>query len=150
MIANRRKCEQDFRFSDQTKRAVRVSNSAPALLSRHIDKCVRTYVLPPREINLDDLTMPLFHATMMNASQQQPGGAIVVVAKCPIPNKSKTRLIPLLGEEGSAKFAQALLSDVLVALSTCVSRLWFAYTETESPPSQTCKSFICSFSFSLI
>lgn len=58
----------------------------------------------------------------MNASQQ-PGGAIVVVAKCPIPNKSKTRLIPLLGEEGSAKFAKALLSDVLVSLSTCVSRL---------------------------
>lgn len=44
---------------------------------------------------------------------------IVVVAKCPIPGKSKTRLQPLLGEEGSSKLAKAMLSDVLLALSEC-------------------------------
>lgn len=54
-------------------------------------------------------------------NEHQPGGAIVVVAKCSIQGKTKTRLIPLLGQEGSARFAQALLSDVLQSLSSCVS-----------------------------
>ena len=54
-------------------------------------------------------------------SNHKPRGAIVVVAKCPIPGKSKTRLNPLLGAEGSAFLAKALLSDVLVTLSECVS-----------------------------
>jgi glycosyltransferase A (GT-A) superfamily protein (DUF2064 family) len=48
-------------------------------------------------------------------------GSIVVVAKCPIPGKSKTRLIPLLGPEGSVVLAKAMLSDVLTTLSECVS-----------------------------
>jgi len=50
---------------------------------------------------------------------------IVVLAKCPIPGKSKTRLIPLLGEEGSAALAQAMLSDVLLTLYHCVSNIRF-------------------------
>lgn len=45
------------------------------------------------------------------------GGAIVVVAKCPRSGHSKTRLTPLLGTEGAAALAQAMLSDVLVSLS---------------------------------
>jgi len=49
------------------------------------------------------------------------GGAVVVVAKCPIAGVSKTRLEPLLGDEGAAQLAQAMLSDVLVSLSECVS-----------------------------
>ena len=49
-------------------------------------------------------------------------GAIVVVAKCPIPGKSKTRLIPLLGEHGSSKLSKAMLSDVLLTLDKCVSK----------------------------
>ncbi len=49
------------------------------------------------------------------------GGAIVVVAKCPLPGSCKTRLIPLLGEEGAASLARAMLSDVLSSLSECVS-----------------------------
>mmetsp|Transcript_29177 Transcript_29177/g.48223 ORF Transcript_29177/g.48223 Transcript_29177/m.48223 type:complete len:292 (-) Transcript_29177:1058-1933(-) len=48
--------------------------------------------------------------------QSSVGGAIVVVAKCPLPGKSKTRLIPMLGEEGSAQLAKAMLSDVLCSL----------------------------------
>ncbi len=40
----------------------------------------------------------------------------MVVAKCPLPGKSKTRLIPLLGEDGSAKLAKAMLSDILLSL----------------------------------
>jgi glycosyltransferase A (GT-A) superfamily protein (DUF2064 family) len=41
---------------------------------------------------------------------------IVVIAKCPIPGMSKTRLIPLLGETHAASFARAMLSDVLQTL----------------------------------
>jgi hypothetical protein len=48
-------------------------------------------------------------------------GSIVLVAKCPIPGKSKTRLIPLLGPEGSVVLAKAMLSDVLTTLTECVS-----------------------------
>jgi glycosyltransferase A (GT-A) superfamily protein (DUF2064 family) len=48
-------------------------------------------------------------------------GAIVVVAKCPIPGKSKTRLIPSLGVPGSAKLAKAMLSDVLTTIDKCPS-----------------------------
>ena len=44
-------------------------------------------------------------------------GCIVVVAKCPLPGTSKTRLAPLLGSEGAASLAKAMLSDVLVSLS---------------------------------
>lgn len=51
------------------------------------------------------------------------GGAIVVFAKCPVAGASKTRLAPLLGPEGSALLAKAMLSDVLVALSECVSTI---------------------------
>lgn len=43
-------------------------------------------------------------------------GIVVVFAKCPLPGKSKTRLIPMLGEEGSSQLAKAMLSDVLCSL----------------------------------
>ena len=49
------------------------------------------------------------------------GGAIVVVAKCPLAGSCKTRLVPLLGEEGAACLARAMLSDVLTSISECVS-----------------------------
>jgi glycosyltransferase A (GT-A) superfamily protein (DUF2064 family) len=48
-------------------------------------------------------------------------GSIVVVAKCPIPGQSKTRLIPLLGQESSVALAQAMLSDVLLSVDKCRS-----------------------------
>jgi glycosyltransferase A (GT-A) superfamily protein (DUF2064 family) len=46
-------------------------------------------------------------------------GTIVVVAKCPIRGKSKTRLIPLLGQDGSVALAKAMLSDVLLSIDKC-------------------------------
>ena len=58
--------------------------------------------------------------TTTNAATQV-NGTIVVVAKCPIPGKSKTRLMPLLGKEGSTKLAKAMLSDVLQTITKCVS-----------------------------
>ena len=52
-------------------------------------------------------------------------GTIVVVAKCPIAGKSKTRLIPLLGEQGSVLLAKSMLSDVLKTIDGCVSDIEF-------------------------
>ncbi|EJK52597.1 hypothetical protein THAOC_28109 [Thalassiosira oceanica] len=46
-------------------------------------------------------------------------GTIVVFAKCPLPGSSKTRLAPLLGDDGAALLAQAMLSDVLSSLTAC-------------------------------
>lgn len=48
-------------------------------------------------------------------------GAIVVFAKVPHPGTSKTRLSPLLGADGAASLAQAMLSDILISLTHCVS-----------------------------
>ena len=39
------------------------------------------------------------------------GGAVVAFAKCPIAGASKTRLAPLLGADGAAALARAMLSD---------------------------------------
>jgi len=49
-----------------------------------------------------------------------PCCAIVVVAKCPRVGTSKSRLQSLLGDVGSCKLAEALLSDTLVSLSKSV------------------------------
>jgi glycosyltransferase A (GT-A) superfamily protein (DUF2064 family) len=65
----------------------------------------------------------------MSRKEELREGAIVVVAKCPIPGKSKTRLIPLLGKEGSTKLSKAMLSDVLLTLEKCVrSRIEYYYS----------------------
>jgi glycosyltransferase A (GT-A) superfamily protein (DUF2064 family) len=49
--------------------------------------------------------------------------SIAIIAKCPSPGKSKTRLIPLLGEEGSVDLAKSMFADILMTLSSCVSVL---------------------------
>lgn len=48
-------------------------------------------------------------------------GSIAVFAKCPIAGQSKTRLSNLLGCEGAAHLARAMLSDVLTTISQSVS-----------------------------
>lgn len=53
--------------------------------------------------------------------QERPISTIVVVAKCPIPGKTKTRLVPLLGETSSAELAKSMLADILLCLCSCVS-----------------------------
>ena len=57
-------------------------------------------------------------------------GSIVVVAKCPSPGVSKTRLMPLLGPEGAATLATAMLADVL----TTVSDATFAVAASKDDP----------------
>jgi glycosyltransferase A (GT-A) superfamily protein (DUF2064 family) len=66
-------------------------------------------------------------------------GSIVVVAKCPLPGQSKTRLIPLLGPQGSAALAKAMLLDVLTTLTACVSCLvqQIKYILFDAPPSSS-------------
>jgi glycosyltransferase A (GT-A) superfamily protein (DUF2064 family) len=54
---------------------------------------------------------------------QEHPGAIVVFAKCPIPGSSKTRLSMLVGDEGSAKVAKAMLSDILLTISKDDTRM---------------------------
>ncbi len=39
--------------------------------------------------------------------------AVAILARAPIPGKTKTRLIPVLGPEGAAEFHRALVSDAL-------------------------------------
>jgi len=48
-------------------------------------------------------------------------GSIIVFAKCPIAGSSKTRLTSLLGDEGAALLAKAMLSDILKSISEDVS-----------------------------
>lgn len=43
-----------------------------------------------------------------------------VFAKCPVPGRSKTRIAPLLGEDEAALLATAMLSDIIVSLTSCV------------------------------
>mmetsp|Transcript_12666 Transcript_12666/g.34949 ORF Transcript_12666/g.34949 Transcript_12666/m.34949 type:complete len:308 (-) Transcript_12666:51-974(-) len=58
---------------------------------------------------------------MGSTSAAQRDGAIVVVAKCPIPGKSKTRLAARYGKEGSAALARSMLCDVLTSLEKCTA-----------------------------
>mmetsp|Transcript_10724 Transcript_10724/g.25556 ORF Transcript_10724/g.25556 Transcript_10724/m.25556 type:complete len:392 (-) Transcript_10724:68-1243(-) len=55
----------------------------------------------------------------VNETGDNIDGVIVVVAKCPIQGKSKTRLIPLLGPDGSVDLAKAMLSDVVLTIDKC-------------------------------
>ena len=60
------------------------------------------------------------------AHNHEGRSAIVVIAKCPIPGTSKTRLAKgdaSIGATGAATLARAMLSDVLMTLSKCVSPL---------------------------
>lgn len=71
--------------------------------------------LPPHIVEKD-------HQSETEIPSEMPvQGCVVVFAKCPIPGKSKTRLIPLLGEEGSVRLAKGMLSDVLKTIDGCVS-----------------------------
>lgn len=64
-------------------------------------------------------------ADLASVPKQSDGApaSIVVVAKCPIPGSSKTRLIPSLGADGAARLAEAMLADVLTTVSECVSSI---------------------------
>lgn len=46
-------------------------------------------------------------------NQTAPGDAVGIFARAPTPGKAKTRLIPLLGRDGAARFQAALLTDAL-------------------------------------
>lgn len=57
-------------------------------------------------------------AAVPGASQVRwPRARLLVFAKAPVPGACKTRLIPALGEQGAAAFAERLLRDTLTRLS---------------------------------
>jgi len=56
-------------------------------------------------------------AVYPNTFNHSKNGAIIVFAKCPIPHVSKTRLSGLIGPDGAACLAQAMLSDILLSIS---------------------------------
>ncbi|KAG7337535.1 DUF2064 domain containing protein [Nitzschia inconspicua] len=64
---------------------------------------------------MSSLVTPLPESALLQVLR----GTIVVVAKSPLPGQCKTRLIPLLGHDGSATLAQAMLSDVISTLDKC-------------------------------
>ncbi|GAX21980.1 hypothetical protein FisN_25Hh220 [Fistulifera solaris] len=66
-------------------------------------------------------------------------GSVVVVAKCPIPGRSKTRLIPLTGVDGSAQLATAMLADVLTALTQAETEKNFDRILLYAPPTDVGK-----------
>ena len=72
-------------------------------------------------------SIPSFYPSVPThqGEEMHVGGAIVVFAKCPTPGASKTRLAPLLGDDGAASLARAMLKDILVKLSDCVSLTCF-------------------------
>ncbi len=45
-------------------------------------------------------------------------GSVLVMAKAPVPGQAKTRLAPVVGEDGAAKLAAAALLDTLTAAAT--------------------------------
>ena len=69
---------------------------------------------------------PLIETETESTTRTTPrniNAAIVLVAICPIPGKSKTRLAKdeRLGKDGAADLARAMLSDVLDRVGRCVS-----------------------------
>ncbi len=65
---------------------------------------------------------------MIETTTKVNDGAIVIFAKYPISGSSKTRLSPLLGDDGSASLARAMLSDVIEGISFHVST--YVWTNT--------------------
>jgi rSAM/selenodomain-associated transferase 1 len=60
---------------------------------------------------------------------QRLGAAVGIICKAPVPGASKTRLIPVLGEEGAAELAGAFLRDVAAAIErvpACCHRMGYA------------------------
>lgn len=75
----------------------------------------------------------------MMGKSSSVSGSVVVVAKCPIPGKSKTRLIPLTGVDGSAQLATAMLADVLTALTLAETEKNFDRILLYAPPTDVGK-----------
>lgn len=90
---------------------------------------------------LDSIGSPQFISKSMMKMKRvsSVSGSVVVVAKCPIPGKSKTRLIPLTGVDGSAQLAMAMLADVLTALTLAETEKNFDRILLYAPPTDVGK-----------
>jgi uncharacterized protein len=61
----------------------------------------------------------------------QPRRALVVIAKEPVPGAVKTRLAPVLGADGAARAAAAMLADTLAVMAQVDAEPWVCF----APPS---------------
>jgi rSAM/selenodomain-associated transferase 1 len=58
--------------------------------------------------------------------------ALAVIAKEPVAGLAKTRLLPALGEAGTARVAAAMLADTLAAVRSVGADPWLCFTPAEA------------------
>jgi rSAM/selenodomain-associated transferase 1 len=61
-----------------------------------------------------------------------PRRALVVIAKEPVPGAVKTRLAPVLGANGAARVAAAMLEDTLAVMAQVDAARWVCFTPPEA------------------
>jgi uncharacterized protein len=61
-----------------------------------------------------------------------PRRALVVIAKEPVPGAVKTRLAPVLGADGAARAAAAMLQDTLAAMAQVDAEPWVCFAPPDA------------------
>jgi rSAM/selenodomain-associated transferase 1 len=63
-----------------------------------------------------------------------PRRRLVVIAKEPVPGAVKTRLAPLLGADGAARVAAAMLADTVAAMAEVDAEPWVCFAPPQARP----------------
>jgi uncharacterized protein len=61
-----------------------------------------------------------------------PRRALVVIAKEPVPGAAKTRLAPILGADGAARVAAAMLADTVAVMRTVDADPWVCFAPPDA------------------
>jgi rSAM/selenodomain-associated transferase 1 len=61
-----------------------------------------------------------------------PRRALVVIAKEPVPGAVKTRLAPVLGADGAARVAAAMLADILAVMAEVDAERWVCFAPPDA------------------
>jgi uncharacterized protein len=61
-----------------------------------------------------------------------PRRALVVIAKEPVPGAVKTRLAPVVGADGAARVAAAMLADTLAVMAAVDAEPWVCFTPPDA------------------
>ena len=61
-----------------------------------------------------------------------PRRALVVIAKEPVPGAVKTRLAPILGADGAARVAAAMLADTLAVMAQVDAERWVCFAPPDA------------------
>jgi uncharacterized protein len=62
----------------------------------------------------------------------RPRDALVVIAKEPVPGAVKTRLAPVLGADGAARLAAAMLADILTVMTQVDAERWVCFAPPDA------------------